>query len=161
MSKLPLEFYQQEDVLEISRMLLGKYVITYFDNFLTGGMIIETEAYRAPEDRASHAYQMRRTKRNEIMYAMGGVCYIYLCYGIHTLFNIVTNQKEIPHAVLIRAIKPIIGVKTMLLRRNRQNVDSSLTGGLEHLHKLLIFDSLIMAHPLREHKYGLKTKEFK
>lgn len=129
MSKLPLHFYQQDDVLDISRKLLGKYLFTYFNDTLTGGMIIETEAYRAPEDRASHAYGMRRTKRNEMMYATGGVCYVYLCYGLHSLFNIVTNQKEIPHAILIRAIKPQVGIETMLKRRNKQKIDCYLTGG--------------------------------
>ncbi len=129
MPKLPLSFYQQEDVLEISRQLLGKYLFTYFDNCLTGGMIIETEAYRAPEDRASHAYGMRRTKRNEVMYQAGGVCYVYLCYGLHALFNVVTNQEDVPHAILIRAIEPLIGIETMLVRRHKQKIDCNLTGG--------------------------------
>lgn len=127
--KLPLSFYQQEDVLEISRQLLGKYLFTHFDNSLTGGMIVETEAYRAPEDRASHAYGMRRTKRNEVMYQAGGVCYVYLCYGLHSLFNVVTNQEGIPHAILIRAIEPIIGTEKMLIRRRKQKIDCNLTGG--------------------------------
>jgi DNA-3-methyladenine glycosylase len=129
MHKLPLNFYQQDDVLEISRKLLGKYLFTYFDSVLTGGMIIETEAYRAPEDRASHAYGMRRTKRNEVMYQAGGVCYVYLCYGIHTLFNVITNQEGIPHAILIRAIKPLVGIEAMLKRRHKQKIDCNLTGG--------------------------------
>ena len=128
-SKLPLSFYQQEDVLEISRQLLGKYLLTHFDNHLTGGMIIETEAYRAPEDRASHAYGMRRTKRNEVMCQAGGICYVYLCYGLHSLFNVVTNQEGVPHAILIRAIQPTIGIETMLTRRQKQKVDRHLAGG--------------------------------
>jgi DNA-3-methyladenine glycosylase len=129
MRKLPLSFYQHEDVLKISRQLLGKYLLTNFDNFLTGGKILETEAYRAPEDRASHAYGMRRTKRNAMMYEAGGVCYIYLCYGLHSLLNIVTNQEGVPHAILIRAIEPIIGIETMLKRRHKDKVDRSLTNG--------------------------------
>lgn len=128
-SNLPLSFYQQGDVLEISRQLLGKSLFTYFDNCLTGGMIIETEAYRAPDDRASHAYGMRRTKRNEVMYQAGGISYVYLCYGLHSLFNVVTNQEGIPHAILIRAIKPTIGIETMLIRRNKQKLDCKLTQG--------------------------------
>jgi DNA-3-methyladenine glycosylase len=129
MRKLPLAFYQQDDVLEISHQLLGKYLLTYFDNQLTGGMIIETEAYRAPEDRASHAYGMRRTKRNAVMYEAGGVCYVYLCYGIHSLLNVVTNREGIPHAILIRALEPTIGIDVMLKRRHKQRVDRDLTGG--------------------------------
>lgn len=128
-SKLPISFYQQQDVLKISHQLLGKYLFTFFNNCLTGGLIIETEAYRAPEDRASHAYGMRRTKRNEAMYQAGGVCYVYLCYGLHTLFNVVTHQEGVPHAVLIRAIIPTIGIETMLTRRHKQKVDCNLTGG--------------------------------
>lgn len=128
-SKLPLEFYQLPDVLQISRQLLGKYLFTHINHKTTGGIIVETEAYRAPEDRASHAYGMKRTKRNEIMYHHGGVCYIYLCYGLHKLFNVVTNQKGIPHAVLIRALEPTIGVDTMLQRRHKDKLEPSLTNG--------------------------------
>lgn len=129
MPKLPLSFYRQDDVLDISRQLLGKVLLTNFDNVLTGGMIVETEAYRAPEDRASHAYGMLRTKRNEVMYQSGGVSYVYLCYGLHALFNIVTNQEGIPHAVLIRALEPLIGIEAVLKRRRKDKVDRSLTGG--------------------------------
>lgn len=129
MHKLPVSFYQQEDVLDISQQLLGKFLLTHIDQALTGGMIVETEAYRAPEDRASHAFGMRRTKRNEVMYQPGGVSYVYLCYGLHALFNIVTNQHGIPHAILIRALEPTIGLETMLKRRNKMKVDRSLTGG--------------------------------
>lgn len=134
---LPLSFYQQDDVLAISRQLLGKYLFTFIDHELTGGMIVETEAYRAPEDRASHAFGMRRTKRNETMYEAGGVCYIYLCYGLHVLFNIVTNQHGIPHAILIRALEPAIGIETMLKRRRKTEVDRSLTGGPGSLSQAL------------------------
>ena len=134
---LPLSFYQQDDVLAISRQLLGKYLFTFFDHQLTGGMIVETEAYRAPEDRASHAYGMRRTKRNATMYEAGGVCYMYLCYGLHTLFNVVTNQHGIPHAILIRALEPVNGIDVMLKRRNKTKVDRTLTGGPGSLSQAL------------------------
>lgn len=129
LSKLTLSFYQQQDVLEISRQLLGKYLFTFFDQVLTGGMIVEVEAYRGPEDRASHAYGMRRTKRNEMMYHAGGVSYVYLCYGIHALFNVVTHQEGIPHAILVRSILPKFGIQTMLQRRGKQESDCNLTGG--------------------------------
>src|SRR5262249_30499335 len=122
MEKLPLSFYRQEDVVNISRQLLGKYLFTYFDHALTGGVIVETEAYRAPEDRASHAYNMRRTKRNEVMYHAGGVCYVYTCYGLYPLFNIVTNTEGVPHAILIRALEPVEGVETMLIRRQQNQI---------------------------------------
>lgn len=126
---LPLSFYQQDDVLTISQQLLGKFLYTRIGNILTGGMIVETEAYRGPEDKASHAYGLRRTNRNTTMYHLGGCAYVYICYGLYPLLNIVTNQVEIPHAILIRALEPIEGIETMLLRRNKQKLDYSLTAG--------------------------------
>jgi DNA-3-methyladenine glycosylase len=126
---LPAAFYQQEDVLYISQQLLGKFLFTRIGEQFTGGMIVETEAYRAPEDRASHAYGMRRTKRNEVMFGKSGHAYVYLCYGIHSLFNVTTNQEGIPHAILIRAIEPSVGVEIMLKRRNKATPERSLTAG--------------------------------
>ncbi len=116
--KLEKDFYLCEDVVSLSKDLLGKYLYTKIDGKLTAGIITETEAYAGEIDRASHAFGNRRTKRTEIMFADGGVSYIYLCYGIHHLFNIVTNYKDVPHAILIRAIKPVEGIKTVLERRN-------------------------------------------
>jgi DNA-3-methyladenine glycosylase len=129
MSKLPDDFYQREDVLVISRELLGKVLCTNFYGKLTSGIIVETEAYAGVTDKASHAYGGRRTKRTETMYAKGGSAYVYLCYGIHHLFNIVTNKENIPHAVLIRAIEPQDGLKVMLERRNKKEMDHTLTAG--------------------------------
>src|SRR3954462_13966100 len=114
MTILPLQYYQHHDVLFISQDLLGKFLMTQVGSVITGGMIIETEAYRAPEDRASHAYQNRRTKRNATMFERGGIAYVYQCYGIHFLLNIVTNEAEIPHAILIRGIRPTIGIEKMM-----------------------------------------------
>lgn len=116
--KLEKEFYLNEDVVQVSKDLLGKFLCTKIDGKLTSGIITETEAYAGEIDRASHAYGNRRTKRTEIMFADGGLSYVYLCYGIHHLFNIVTNFKDTPHAVLVRAIKPVDGLETILRRRN-------------------------------------------
>ena len=137
MSKLPADFYQREDVLLISRELLGKVLCTNFHGKLTSGIIIETEAYAGVTDKASHAYGGRRTKRTETMYAKGGSAYVYLCYGIHHLFNIVTNKENIPHAVLIRAIQPRDGIKIMLQRRNKKKIDHTLTSGPGSLTRAL------------------------
>src|ERR1700753_1217005 len=101
--KIPLDYFQREDVVHIAKELIGSYLFTNVEGVLTGGEIIETEAYRGPEDKASPSYRNRRTKRTEVMFYKGGICYIYLCYGIHRLLNIVTNQEEIPHAILIRS----------------------------------------------------------
>ena len=129
MPKLLMDFYQQEDVLTISKKLLGKVLCTKFDSNLTSGIIVETEAYAGETDRASHAYGGKRTQRTEVMYASGGTAYIYLCYGIHHLFNVVTNFEGIPHAVLIRAIEPKDGIEIMLQRRNKKTVNQSLAAG--------------------------------
>jgi DNA-3-methyladenine glycosylase len=130
-NKIPLSFYQQEDVVEISRQLIGKYLFTCLEpeKVITGGMIIETEAYRGADDRASHAYKNRRTQRTEVMFAEGGIAYVYFCYGLHHLFNIVTNKTGIPDAILIRAIKPEIGLECMLERRKSKKMGPSLTNG--------------------------------
>lgn len=129
MTKLPVEFYQHHDVIELSKLLLGKHLFTKFNEQVTAGMIVETEAYRAPEDKASHAFGLKRTKRNQVMYLSGGHAYIYLCYGMYTLFNVITNTEGIPHGVLIRAIQPTIGLEIMQKRRNKIKIDRSLTGG--------------------------------
>jgi DNA-3-methyladenine glycosylase len=112
-------FYLREDVVQIARDLLGKYLVTRIDGLVTAGMICETEAYAGVTDRASHAFGGRRTARTEVMYAAGGTAYVYLCYGIHSLFNIVTNAEGIPHAVLVRGIIPAEGEKTMRLRAEK------------------------------------------
>lgn len=104
---------------------------------ITAVRIVETEAYRGLTDRASHAWNGRRTNRTEIMYAAGGVSYIYLCYGIHHMFNVVTNQKEIPDAVLIRSAEPIEGVEMMKQRTGKQDTEVSLTSGPGNLAKAL------------------------
>jgi DNA-3-methyladenine glycosylase len=127
--KLSKEFYLREDVIQISKDLLGKSLFTKIDGKLTGGIIVETEAYRAPEDKASHAFNHRRTARTEIFYKEGGISYVYLCYGIHYLFNIITNIKDTPHAVLIRAIEPNEGIDTMLKRRKKTKPTFDLTAG--------------------------------
>jgi len=127
--KLQRSFYMREDVVAISRELLGKFLMTKINGKVTGGMITETEAYNGIEDRASHAFSGRRTERTEIMYRIGGTAYVYLCYGLHHLFNIVTNKKEVPQAVLIRAIEPVEGIETMLKRRKMQTLSKNLTAG--------------------------------
>ncbi|MBS0287465.1 MAG: DNA-3-methyladenine glycosylase [Proteobacteria bacterium] len=122
-------FYLNEDVLALSKALLGKVLVTKLDNTLTSGIIVETEAYNGVSDRASHAYNNRRTARTETMYAKGGVAYIYLCYGMHHLFNIVTGAKDNPQAILIRAIEPLDGIPIMLKRRQQKKLSYRLTAG--------------------------------
>lgn len=126
---LPESFYTRKDVLKIAKELLGKVLVTHFDGILTSGIITETEAYAGISDKASHAYGGRRTKRTDIMFWQGGVAYVYLCYGIHHLFNVVTNKADVPHAVLIRAIEPLEGIEQMLKRRGKHKLTPTLTAG--------------------------------
>jgi len=127
--KLPKDFYLQPNVVQISRDLLGKFLYTKIDGILTGGMIVETEAYSGENDKACHAHLGRRTNRTEIMYAEGGVAYVYLIYGIYNLFNIITNVAGRADAVLIRAIEPTEGLREMQLRRNLPKIQLNLTAG--------------------------------
>lgn len=126
---LPRSYYLNNDVLAIARSLLGKVIVTNFNGVTTSAIITETEAYAGATDRASHAFGNRRTARTEVMFAEGGVAYVYLCYGIHHLFNVVTNVADTPHAVLIRAGEPLEGINHMLSRRNKTTLTPALTSG--------------------------------
>ena len=123
--KLPQEFYTRADVLAVARELLGQVLVVPNEHGeRVSGMIVEAEAYRGPEDRASHAYGGRRTRRTETMYRKGGTAYVYFVYGMYHQFNVVTCVPEIPHAVLIRALQPVEGIDLMRSRRpGRSDVD--------------------------------------
>lgn len=121
--------YQSEDVLGLARQLLGKTLVTSIDGKICGGIIAETEAYRAPDDRACHAYGNKITPRTQTMFGRGGTAYIYLCYGIHHLFNVVTGPEGTAHAVLIRALIPQEGIEFMLERRKHKQLNYKLTRG--------------------------------
>ncbi len=135
--KLPKVFYLHEDVVHIAKELLGKILVTNFDNQLTAGRIVETEAYNGTYDKAAHSYNNKRTNRTEVMFREGGVAYIYLCYGLHHMFNVVTNIKDKPNAILIRALEPITGLDIMLKRANKQIAGFELTKGPGNVGKAL------------------------
>jgi DNA-3-methyladenine glycosylase len=129
MKKLPREFYTRTDVLEVARDLLGKQLVVRSRNGArVAGLIVETEAYRGPEDRASHAFNGRRTNRTETMYTVGGTVYVYFVYGMYNQFNVVTNVEGIPHAILVRAVEPSEGLDIMR-RRRRGRSEYELTSG--------------------------------
>lgn len=134
--KLPLEFYTQSDTLQIAKDLLGCTLHTQIEGAITAGIITETEAYLGVNDKASHAYNGLKSKRTSTMYKQGGIAYVYLCYGLHYLFNVVTHQLDLPHAVLIRAIEPTIGIETMQLRRGNKPMNI-LTNGPAKLAQAL------------------------
>ena len=137
MKKLSLDFYRRENVLQIAEELMGKLLITNKDGILTSGRIVECEAYAGTPDKASHAFGGRRTNRNEIMYGEGGTAYVYLCYGIHHLFNVVTHAKDTPHAILVRSLEPVKGMKDMLIRTGKSKVDNTLTRGPGNVSRAL------------------------
>ncbi|MBL7736912.1 MAG: DNA-3-methyladenine glycosylase, partial [Chitinophagaceae bacterium] len=137
MKKLGPSFYDRSEVTVIARELLGKVLVTRFDGKTVSGRIVETEAYAGAIDRASHAFGGRRTSRTEIMFGSPGRAYVYLCYGIHHLFNIVTNKKEIPHAILVRAVEPLKGIDIMLQRTGKKRADHSLTRGPGNVSKAM------------------------
>jgi DNA-3-methyladenine glycosylase len=135
--KLAFDFYNRENVVQIAKDLIGKIIITKLDEQLTSGRIVETEAYVALTDKASHSFGGRRTQRNEHMYAAAATSYVYICYGMHHLFNVVTNKKDVPDAVLIRAVEPMEGVDVMLQRTGKKKLDSTLTRGPGNVSKAL------------------------
>ena len=138
MQKLPLSFYLRNDVVKISKELLGKVLVTNRDGEYTSGRIVETEAYAGEIDRASHASK-GRTPRTEVMFGEGGKAYVYLCYGIHQMFNIVTSSEGTPHAILIRAVEPLEGIDIMLQRTGKKKLDHTLTRGPGNVGKAFGF----------------------
>ncbi len=137
MFKLRTEFYTRDVVVDVARDLLGKVLCSCVNGRLTKAIITETEAYAGVDDRASHAYRGRRTPRTEPMYGEGGIAYVYLCYGIHHLFNVVTSGRDNPLAVLIRAGSPLVGIDEMLERRGKASLDKSLLAGPGSLARAL------------------------
>lgn len=137
MNKVPLSFYDRDDVVQIAKELLGKIIVTNFNGEITSATILETEAYIGITDKASHSYNHRRTARNEHMYSPPGTAYVYICYGMHQMFNIVTNKKDIPDAVLIRAVKPVKGIDIMAKRTGKDITDKTLTRGPGNVGKAL------------------------
>jgi DNA-3-methyladenine glycosylase len=135
--KLDLSFYNRKNVVLIARELLGKVLVSRIDGIRTSGRIVETEAYNGVGDRASHAFGGRRTARSEHLYGSPGTVYVYICYGMHHLFNVITNEKDVPHGVLIRALEPMEGIDLMLSRTGKDKVDYTLTRGPGNLSRAM------------------------
>lgn len=151
MVKLPLSFYLRDDVVQIAKELLGKVLVTRWHSKLTSGRIVETEAYAGESDRASHASK-GRTARTQVMYSEGGTAYVYLCYGIHQMFNIVTNKEGTPHAVLIRAVEPLEGIDIMLQRTGKKIADETLSRGPGNVGKAFGFHTTQCGWPLQSNE---------
>ena len=159
--KLQASFYKRKDVVNIARELLGKVLVTDFDGDYTSGMIVETEAYAGVTDKASHAFGGRRTACTEVMYMQGGISYVYLCYGIHHLFNVVTNIQDVPHAILIRAVEPLEGIDIMMARRGKTKLQPSLTAGPGAMSMALGISTTITGYSLQESEVYIEDRGVK
>ncbi|MBT1701848.1 DNA-3-methyladenine glycosylase [Chryseosolibacter indicus] len=153
--KLPLDFYIKNNVVKIAKDLLGKVLYTNLDGVITGGLIVETEAYSWKE-KGCHAYNNRKTNRNAIMFERGGYSYVYLCYGMHYLFNVVTNVEGVADAVLVRALEPLSGEQEMLLRRGKISNKLHLTSGPGKLSKALGIDRTLNGKSLLDNEIWIE-----
>lgn len=147
-SILKPSFFQKKDALQCAKALLGKKLVTRINGNYCSALITETEAYCAPEDKASHAYKYRKTARTQTMYKKGGTAYVYLCYGIHRLFNVVCGPEGMPHAVLIRALQPISGIELMMKRRKMEKAGLRLSSGPGTLSQAMGIDLTLNGHLL-------------
>ena len=159
-NKLSINYFNNKDVIDIAKSLVGKILCTNIKNNYTSGIIVETEAYKGINDRASHAYGGKKTSRNHVMYKMGGTIYVYICYGIHHLFNIVCNETNIPDAVLIRAIQPVEGIDIMLRRTNKTS-HRGITSGPGKLSQALGIDKKLNGVSIIGDNLWVETSSFR
>ncbi len=160
MNKLPPSFYLRDDVVAIAQELLGKVLVSNINNEITSGRIVETEAYAGELDKASHASK-GRTKRTEVMFGIGGTVYIYLCYGIHQMFNIVTAVENIPHAILIRAIEPLEGKELILKRSGKEKWQKNITSGPGRVGKAFGFHTSQCGITLQSNEIFIASDDYK
>lgn len=159
MQKLGIDFYRRDDVARIAQELLGKYIVTKFEQQYTVGRIVETEAYAGIIDKASHAFNNRRTARTEIMFGDAGHAYVYLCYGIHHLFNVVCNVAGKPDAVLVRGIEPVEGIPIMQQRFQKANFNSSIGRGPGNVSKAMGISVAHTGFPLQQQQLFLAEQK--
>lgn len=138
--KLKKGFYIRDNVVQIAKDLLGKILVTKIDGKISSGIIVETEAYNGIYDKACHAYGGRKTDRTKVMYEEGGISYVYFCYGMHYLFNVVTNKKEVPDAVLIRGIVPLKNKKCIFQRISEKSLKNGILNGPGKVTKAMGID---------------------
>jgi DNA-3-methyladenine glycosylase len=138
-ARLPATFFARP-VLTVARACIGKIVVHRTAGGVVAGRIVETEAYRGPEDLAAHSAGGRRTRRTEVMYGPPGHAYMFLLYGMHWALNFVVGRQGEPHAVLVRAVEPLVGLDEMRARRGPRTTDRDLTSGPGKLCQALGLD---------------------
>lgn len=126
-AKLSREFYNR-DVLTVAEEILGKTLVHKTKEGVAKGKIVEVEAYNGLCDKAAHSYQNLRSERTKIQYGQGGYAYVYLIYGMHICMNIVTNRKDLPEVLLLRALEPVEGIDLMKKRRGTNNLKNLCSG---------------------------------
>lgn len=136
---LPASFYDKP-VLVLASALIGKVCVTTNAQGTTAGRIVETEAYRGPEDLAAHSAGGRRTRRTEVMFGAPGHAYLFMLYGSSWAFNVVAGPVGHPHAVLVRAVEPLAGAGLMAKRRGFGETRRELTNGPGKLCQALGLD---------------------
>lgn len=143
--RLDYNFYQK-DAVSTAKDLLGKILVRKINDKKIMVKIVETEAYMGAEDKASHAYNNKKTKRTKTMFKKAGLAYIYLIYGMYYCFNIVTEAEGNPQAVLIRAVEPTAGLE--IIKENRKIKSKKiedLTNGPGKLSQALKIDKNLNA----------------
>lgn len=166
MEKLKRSFYE-EDTIKVAQKLLGNILVHRTNNTLLYSKIVEVEAYKGIIDKAAHSYGGKRTKRTEVMYGIPGISYVFLIYGMYNCFNIITESKDIPTAVLVRAAEPLNNFDIMSLNRfgkpyselsNRQKVN--LTNGPGKLCMALNIDRSLNGEDLcKDNIYILENND--
>jgi DNA-3-methyladenine glycosylase len=155
---IPKEFFLSEDVVGMAKALLGKILLVKSASECRAGIIAETEAYEGITDRASHAFNNKMTHRTSVMYREGGCCYVYLCYGLHHLFNVVTGPAGQPHAILIRGVKPLY-VQELLTGKTRVDFDDKIANGPGKMSKWMGISMELNGTVLNAHQVWLINPE--
>lgn len=142
---LPASFFHRP-VAEVAQDLLGRVLVSRLGGVLVAGRIVETEAYLGAEDPASHAWQGRRTPRNEALFGPPGTWYVYRSYGMHWCANLVTAPADVGGAVLLRAVEPVAGLDAMRRRRG-EVADRALCAGPGRLAQALAITRAVDGRP--------------
>ena len=150
--RLPRRFFRRDPVT-LAKALLGQVLVRRLDDGEElAGRIVEVEAYLGVDDRASHTFGGRHTKRNASMWLDGGHAYVYFVYGMHWCFNVVSDCEQVPTACLIRSLEPLAGLGEMRRRRARHEVSDLCSGPAKLAQALGIERSLDGADLIHSHK---------